>query len=545
MFIILEKFLYHESVFPEKLFLHQAMGETAHTWTWKQAGDQARSMVTALRSMGLQQGDKVAILSKNCAEWIIADIAIMMGGFVSVPLYANITAPTIRMLLEHSECKAIFVGKLDNYLDQAPGLMPEVPAIYFGAYGHKGSLIFENLVSNNDPAKQIANVGEDELVTLLYTSGTTGKPKGVMHSAGNFRATMDAVNKRVPVPANPRIFSYLPLSHVAERLGVEFLVLTYGGTLYFAHTLESFAKDLSAVQPDLFFAVPRIWAKFKEKINEKMPDAKLARLLKIPLLNFIIRKKIKKALGLSKASLIYSAAAPLSVDLINWFRQLHVNILQAYGMTEDCVYCHYCVPAEDRVGSVGKPLPGLQTRISDEGEVQVKSPALMMGYYKEPGMSAEMFTEDGFLKTGDKGKYDQEGFLFITGRVKDQFKTDKGKYISPSPIEMRLMDDVLIEQACVVGMGIPQPIGLIVLAENAKGGNKAELESSLDVLRNQINIQLEPHEKMEKLVVIPQAWTVENGLMTPTLKIKRNEVEHIYESNYKDWFHHKDKVIWV
>jgi long-chain acyl-CoA synthetase len=356
---------------------------------------------------------------------------------------------------------------------------------------------------------------------------------------------MAAVEKRIPIPAQPKIFSYLPLSHVAERMGVEFVTFCYGGTMYFAHTLDSFAKDLAAVQPDLFFAVPRIWAKFKEKINEKLPDAKLARLLKIPVLNMIIRKKIKKALGLSKATLIYSAAAPLSVDLINWFRQLNVQILQAYGMTEDCVLCHYCIPDADKIGSVGKPLPGLLTRISDEGEVQVKSPALMMGYYKEPGMTAEMFTDDGYLKTGDKGNYDNDGFLFITGRVKDQFKTDKGKYISPSSIEMRLTDDVLIEQACVVGMGIPQPIGLIVLSENAKGGDKKEQSNYLNSLRKQLNLQLEAHEKLEKLVVIPEAWTVENGLMTPTLKIKRNEVEKIYDSRYKDWFHHDEQVIWV
>ncbi|MCU0388238.1 MAG: AMP-binding protein [Chitinophagaceae bacterium] len=460
-------------------------------------------------------------------------------------MYATITAPTIRMLLEHSEAKAVFVGKLDNFGDQAPGLLPDIPAIYFGAYGHKASLVFENLIAGNEPVTAPANVAEEDLVTLLYTSGTTGKPKGVMHTAQNFRATLGAVQKMIPIPAKPKIFSYLPLSHVAERMGVEFVTICYGGTMYFAHTLESFAKDLSAVQPDLFFAVPRIWAKFKEKINEKMPDEKLTKLLRIPLLNLLVRKKIKKALGLSKAQLIYSAAAPLSVDLITWFRQLNVNILQAYGMTEDCVFCHYCVPDADRVGSVGKPLPGLQTRISPEGEVQVKSSALMKGYFKEWAMTAEMFTEDGYLKTGDKGNYDKDGFLFITGRVKDQFKTDKGKYISPSPIEMRLMDDVMVEQACVVGMGIPQPIGLVVLSEVALGSQRAELDQHLDSLRNRINGQLESHEKMEKLVIIPQAWTVENGLMTPTLKIKRNEVEKIYESNYIDWFHHSEKVIWV
>ncbi len=155
MFVILEKFLHHESIWPDYIFLHQAMGETAKTWTWKQAGQQARSLVNALREMGLKPGDRVAILSKNCAEWVIADLAIMMGGFVSVPLYASITAPTIRMLLEHSGCKAIFVGKLDKFKDQAEGLVPEVPAIYFGAYGHEGSLMFDALAANHAPVEEV------------------------------------------------------------------------------------------------------------------------------------------------------------------------------------------------------------------------------------------------------------------------------------------------------------------------------------------------------------------------------------------------------
>ncbi len=366
-----------------------------------------------------------------------------------------------------------------------------------------------------------------------------------MHVAGNFRATMAAVDDRIPIPPNPSIFSYLPLSHVAERLGVEFVAICYGGTMYFGHSLESFAKDLSDVQPDIFFAVPRIWAKFKENINKKMPDEKLARLLKIPIINLVVKRKIKTALGLKNAKLIYSAAAPLSTDLIVWYGKLGIQILQAYGMTEDCVYSHYCTPGLNRVGSVGIPLPGLETRISDDGEILEKSPALMKGYYRETELTAEMFTNDGFLKTGDKGKYDDDGFLFITGRVKDSFKTDKGKYIAPAPIEMRLADDTLVEQACVVGMGIPQPIGLVVLSQEQRRTDWIRQSIYLDALRQRINMQLESHEKLEKLVVMSESWTVENGLMTPTLKIKRNEVEKIYIANYKSWFHYKEPIIWV
>jgi len=544
MSLVIERFLKYEQERASELFLHQPMGMEARTWTWKEAGNHARRMVSALNAHGLKKGDKIALLSKNCAEWIIADIAIMMGGFVSVPLYATITAPTIRMLLEHSGSKAIIVGKLDNFVSQAEGLSADVAAIYMKAYGHSGSLIWEDLLEKHEPVSEVHSAGRDEILTIMYTSGTTGRPKGVVHTAGNISAIMEAA-KPIGIPLYPKIFSYLPISHIAERIGIEMLGIYMGGTYHFAHTLESFASDLKAVQPDIFFAVPRIWAKFREKVNEKMPDTKLHTLLKIPILGGLIRKKIKTGMGLSKAVRIFSGAAPISVEMLEWYKKLGIEILQAYGMTEDCVYCHFNLPGANKFGSVGRPLPGLVARLSDESEIQVKSTALMKEYYREPELTAEMFTEDGFLKTGDKGRYDVDGFLYITGRVKDQFKTDKGKYISPSSIEMRLTDDNLVEQACVVGMGIPQPIGLIVLSETAKNNSRGENEVQLTSLMERLNKQLEKHEKLEKLVILPEPWTVENGLMTPTLKVKRNEVEKIHEGNYKTWFHGEGGVIWL
>ena len=544
MSLVMERFLKYEKERASGLFLHQPMGTEIRTWSWKEAGDDARRMAAALAAHGLKKGDKVALLSKNCAEWLIADLAIMMGGYVSVPLYATITAPTIRMLLEHSSAKAIIIGKLDNFDSQAEGLSADVAAIYIGAYGHKGSLLWEDLISKHNPLSEVHVAGREEILTIMYTSGTTGRPKGVVHTAGNIDDTLEAASV-IGIPMYPKIFSYLPLSHIAERIGIEMLGIYNGGIYHFAHTLESFASDLQAVQPDIFFAVPRIWAKFREKVNDKMPDSKLHKLLRIPILGGLIRKKIKKGMGLSKAVRIFSGAAPISVEMLEWYKKLGIEILQAYGMTEDCVFCHFNLPGANKFGSVGRPLPGLVARLSEESEIQVKSSALMLEYYREPELTAEMFTEDGFLKTGDKGRYDTDGFLYITGRVKDQFKTDKGKYISPSSIEVRLTDDNLIEQACVVGMGIPQPIGLIVLSETAKSNSREENELQLSNLVSRLNKQLEKHEKLEKLVILPEPWTVENGLMTPTLKVKRNEVEKIHEGNYKTWFHGEGGVIWL
>jgi long-chain acyl-CoA synthetase len=544
MALVIEKFLQFEKERAEKLFLHQPMGGHANTWTWKEAGHQARILAQALHNMGLKKGDKVALLSKNCAEWIIADLAIMMGGFVSVPLYANITAPTIRMILEHSGSKAIFIGKLDDFQSQAAGLTPDVPAIYMGVYGHKGSLMWEDLLKKHAPIAEVHIPEREELITIMYTSGTTGRPKGVMHTAGNFEDTITAAGA-IGIKPYPKMFSFLPLSHIAERTGIEMLGISYGCTFHFAHSLESFGTDLAAVQPDVFFAVPRIWAKFREKVGEKLPEAKLNKLIKIPLLGGFIKKKIRKGMGLNNATRIISGAAPISVEMMEWYRKIGIEILQAYGMTEDCVYCHFNLPGANKLGTIGRPLPGLEVRISEEGEIQVKNSALMKGYFREPELTAEMFTEDGFLHTGDKGFRDAEGFLTITGRLKDQFKTDKGKYISPSSIELRLTDSSLVEQACVVGMGIPQPIGLVVLAETEKGKDRTTLSQELEEMMKNLNRQLEAHEKMEKLVVLPEPWTVENGLMTPTLKVKRNEVEKIHQDTYSDWFHHREKIIWL
>jgi len=381
-------------------------------------------------------------------------------------------------------------------------------------------------------------------MTIIYTSGTTGKPKGVVHTAGNFDAVLTVAIKDLQLPNRSALFSYLPLSHIAERVGVEMNGLYSGSTISFAESIETFAKNVEEIQPQLFFAVPRLWGKFREGILKKIPQKKLSLLLSIPILNSVVRKGIRKKLGLSRATHIYSASAPISVDMLKWFDKLGVKIIQALGMTEDCVYAHFERPFEYRHGSVGKPFSGLHVKISEEGELRVKSIANMKGYYKEPELTAEMFDEDGYLKTGDICEYDHDGFLYVTGRIKDQFKTDKGKYISPAPIEMKLLANTDIEQTCVVGMGIPQPIALITLSDIGKQKTKEELIESLTASLDAVNPSLEHFEHLGKAVIMRENWSIENGLLTPTLKVKRNQVEKIHQSFYPVWFEQKGKVIW-
>jgi long-chain acyl-CoA synthetase len=539
------QFLKWEKEVPNDLFLRQPFSGQWQNWTFRQAGEEARKIASGIKKLNLPNRSNIALLSKNSAHWIMADLAIMMAGHISVPLYATLTAPSIRQILEHSGTKAIIIGKLDKYSLQREGIPGSVIRIGLEKYGIDEQHSWEKMVATEKPIAEIASWDYDELFTIMYTSGTTGKPKGVMHSAGNFDALINVATTDLQLPLRPRLFSYLPMSHIAERAGVEMIGLYRGASFSFAESLESFPANLADTQPNLFFAVPRIWAKFREKISEKLPPKKLNMLLSIPILNTVIRKSIKKKLGLASATHIYSGAAPISVDMLEWFNKIGVVIFQAIGMTEDCVYSHFNRNGANKFGTVGQALSGLQVKFSSESELRIKSPSLLKGYYKEPELTADTFDEEGFLKTGDKAEMDKEGYVTIVGRVKDQFKTDKGKYVSPAPIEMLLLANQDIEQACVVGMGIPQPIALCVLSAAGKAKSKEEISISMTDSINEANLKLESYEKLEKIVVMKGEWSIENNLLTPTLKVKRNEVEKIHVSKYATWYAvQPGQVVW-
>jgi len=540
----LDYFLRWETEKPDSIFLRQPLNGRWRTWTWAEAGQECRRVAAALAESNLEPGDHVAILSKNCAHWIMADIAIMMAGCVSIPIYPTLTSNTIRNILEHSDTRAIFVGKLDDYAEQQQGIPASVIRIGCTTYGIDEPNSWEGILERHEPLKLVHTWNCEDILTIVYTSGTTGRAKGVMHKACTFDTVFRQVAPILNVPFHPNMFSYLPLSHVAERLAVEMNVIFNCGTASFSESLSTFAQDLEAVQPDAFFAVPRIWTKFRENILKKFSQQKLDLLLSIPLISTLVRKAVRRKLGLSRARIILSAAAPISMDLLLWYERLGITIYQAYGMTEDSVYAHFNRAGANRFGSVGRPLPGLQVKFNPQGEICVKSPGNFAGYYKEPGLTSEVFDEDGYLLTGDKGAYDEDGYLYITGRIKDQFKTDKGKYISPAPIELSLLAGEDIEQACVVGMGIPQPIVLINLSEQGRNKSKDILIKSLSDTLSAVNETLDNFEQVRKVVITREEWTVGNGMMTPTLKIRRNELEAKHVHRYAEWFDRIDTVIW-
>lgn len=529
---------------PDLVFMRQPINGKWHEWTWKETGEEVRKMAAYLKNLDLEPGTRIAMISKNCAHWIISDLAIMMAGHTGVPLYPNLNAETIRQILEHSESKVLLVGKLDGWAAMRPGVPDNVQCIAFPFYTEPGYPEWYDLLKNVQPLRDDVYRDRNDLATIIYTSGTTGMPKGVMHKFHNFGwASQKAMDELQLKPHTQRFFSYLPLCHIAERVLVEMGSIYTGSVVSFAESLDTFAKNLAESEPTVFLGVPRIWSKFQQGILTKMPQKKLDLFLKIPILNGIVKKKIKAGLGLGNAENVFTGAAPTPAALINWFAKLDINIQEAYAMTENCCYSHVTRNNAIKVGFVGQPLPECEVKLSPQKEILIKHEAMMDGYFKEPAMTAETLV-DGWLHTGDEGFIDPQGFLKITGRVKDLFKTSKGKYVAPSPIEMRISSNADVEQVAVVGDGIPQPIVLLVLSESGMKKSKSEITDSLLKTIGEVNTQIDQHEQVKVAIIIKTPWTVENELLTPTMKIKRNPIEKIYRPSYEKWYASKDAVIW-
>ncbi|HBX54953.1 AMP-binding protein [Pseudomonas sp. UBA2684] len=520
----LERFALWVEKRPDAVWLSQPVNGQWHDVTWAQVDDQARRMASALLALGCQPGERVALLAKNCAEWLIADLAIMLAGLVSVPLYPLQSAESIDYVLRHAQCKAIFLGKLDEPEKLAAGIPAEVLRIAMPyptmAAQHEWAALLASHAALRDAHRQTP----DELLSILYTSGTTGQPKGVMLSPRAFAFAASRSVREMQISEQDQYFSYLPLSHAAERFLVEMNALYSGGRVAFVESLETFASDLRHVRPTVFFSVPRLWTRFQQGVLEKLPQAKLARLLRIPLLGSLVARKIRQGLGLDRARILVSGAAAIPPALLTWYQRIGLTICEGYGMTEHFAYGTFNRPGQVHFGSVGRAMPDNQLRIADNGEILFRSPSVMLGYYLEPEKTAETL-KDGWLHTGDKGEVDAAGYLTITGRVKDIFKTSKGKYIAPVPIEVEIAKNLWVEQVCLMGSNLDQPLALIELSPAAREQARAQLAAALESTRQQLNAQLQPHERISHFVLVRDAWTVDNGCMTPTMKIRRNVLE--------------------
>lgn len=548
----LDNFYHWEEKTPNKVFLRQPKGTNWKELTYADVGVEARKMVTALRGLGLQKGDHIGILSKNCYHWIIADLAIMMGGFVSVPFYASTPRLQLEEVIQKSDIKLLFIGKLDEWGDRGEAIPVDLQVIRFPYYegnakvniGHE----WNELVEKSEPSTDDFRPDIDDLWTILFTSGTTGSPKGVMHSykAPALIIRGEELHHFIGIFKYPnmKFMSYLPLNHVGERIGIEMNCFATGGTISFGENIDTFAKNLQDVQPTLFFSVPRIWTKFYQGVLQRLPEKKLNFLLKTPLINRVVKNKVRFGLGMRDAKIVATGAAITPKHIKEWFKKFDIHLIESYGMTEACGSISNGVHKNTPADSVGTVVPFCEVKIHEEtGEILMKTPHCMLGYYKEPEKTAEVL-KDGWIHSGDKGRMDENGFLYLVGRVSDSFKTTKGKYIVPNPIEELLSNNPYIEQVCLVGSTTPQPLALVNLSEEGLKEDKSTIESSFSALLTEVNSKLAAYQKVSTVVVTKEVWTEHNQLLTPTMKVRRSNINERYATNLQPWHEAKENVVW-
>ncbi len=523
---------------PNEVYLKQIINREFVEFTYAEVADQALKLVSALRKLGVNPGDKVALISKNCAEWFICDLAMMLGDYVSVPIFPTAGADTIEYCLTHSESKVLIGGKLDDS-KATQQVINEMGDLISIALPYNSAPMcqhqYAELIANEVPSVERPQHYDDKLMSLVYTSGTSGLPKGAMLTYGAFSWSVQQLINHIGIQPNDRLFSYLPLAHITERVYIFGSSIMGGVPTAFPESLDTFIEDVKMHRPTLFISVPRLWTLFQQRIQDKLPQKSLNILLKIPFVNSLIKKKLAVGLGLDQARVLGCGSAPVSPALLEWYHSVGLNITEAWGMTESFAYSTINYPFRaDKIGTVGNAGPGIELKIADDSEIMVRGKGLFSGYYKNDIATQESFDSEGWLHTGDIGAIDADGYLTIQGRKKDTFKTAKGKFVSPVPIEKKLFEYSRIEMMCLIGLGLPGPI-LLVVPHDFPHFDKDRYERSTRKVIERMNKELASHEQIKGVLMIKEPWNIENGVLTPTLKIKRHVLEQKYHELGHNW----------
>ncbi len=543
----LERAYFWEKHDPSSVFLTQPISGIARDWTWAQTMSEARRMASYLQSQNWPPGSRIIILSRNCAWWIMADLAVWMAGHTSAPLYTSMSLQSVEHAMQHADPVACFIGPTDNAELASIAGDASLTYIRFPNAPNVQAKDWEDIIRAEKPLAGFPQRKPDDVATIIYTSGTTGIPKGVMHGFMAFPYFAKGVFEAVG-DTRERCLSYLPLAHIAERALVETSGLYFGWHLFFCEGIPTFLADLQRAKATVFFSVPRLYTKLQQQVLEKIPQSKLEGLLHFPVVSTLTKMKVLGRLGLGHVHLATSGSAALPPELQTWYRNLGLALVEGYGTTETGI-THTPPGGRFKPGYVGQSVPGVETKLDENKQVLLKSPMNALGYFKDSEATKALFTSDGFVRTGDIGEIDSEGWLKIRGRLKEQFKTTKGKFVTPSSIEMKLSTNSAVDNCVVMGAGLDAPYAVIVLSPSARAmlrdpEGKRSVEQSLDTALTAINAQMEHYEQLRFLALVNCNWTLEQGFLTPTMKLKRHALEVHYQPLVSGWLAQNKSIVW-
>jgi len=506
----------------DTIWLRELQEEGSVDYTWAEARAQVQAVGAALEDR-FGHGANMILLSRNRPHWFFADLAVISSGNVTVAMFTTLTPSTAQYIAEFTEAKVIFVGESPNWEAVRAVLPADITIVTLPGVEVDGDhMTWEQLLKEGEGRRPSYTCAPDDMMSLVFTSGTTGLPKGVIQTHDSNIIPMRRFMTAIGLRERPRYFSYLPLSHIAERQVVEYASLFRGGEVSFNESLETLLRDLQRTRPHVFFGPPRIWEQFQQAVIGKFggPDA-LKEALEADAES--IGKLVLDTLGLGEVEYCLTAAAPTPPPLIRWWHALGLDLREGFGQTE-AMGLIGSIGDERRVGSIGKPIGEVEYKITEEGEMCIRAEGCTTGYYKQPEKTAELI-QDGWIHTGDKIRVDEDGFIYITGRVKDYFKTIQGKFVAPPPIEGLFAENHDVEQQCLMGRGFSKTVMVAVLTEAARSKTRGDVEASIRASVDAINDSIEKHARIGAVIISEEPWSIENEVLTPTLKIRRDKVD--------------------
>jgi len=515
----------HAAAHPDRNWLRERHGDVITDYSWQECLDQIDA-AAAWFEKRFGGGKNIALLSKNRPHWFLADMAIIKSGNVTVPLFTTLSREHSEYILDFAEVRALVLGETQNW-EAVESVLPEGTEIITlpGVDCELPHITWDDIVEECAGQSPGHVAGYDDMVSISFTSGTTGVPKGAIQTHRTFIEPMRRTQLKAKLPADCRAFSYLPLAHIAERFVVESYSIIFAFEVTFNESLETLMRDLHDARPHYLFGAPRVWEQLQLGVIASFGGLEAyERALAADHDN--VAAAIREKLGLQDATYLITGAAPAAPSMLDWYWDIGLYLTEGYGQTE-AMGLIGANKDENKRGSIGTPTVGVELKIGDNDELLIRADGLSPGYYKRPDKTAELW-KDGWLHTGDKARIDEDGFVFLSGRVKEYFKTIHGKFVAPAPIESEFAACPHVEQLCLLGRGYSKTVMVCVLTGAAAQADESVLEASLRRQVESINENVYDHARIGAVIVTTEAWTIENGVLTPTLKVRRGEIEERY-----------------